>query len=76
MVAWLATEEASGITSEIFHTGYGGVAIMQQPKVIKQFKKKAGVWSLDELDGIVPQLLEAKKANVAAADEAGVAQEV
>lgn len=70
MVAWLATEEAAGITAEIFHTGYGGVAIMQQPKVIRQFKKASGVWSLDELDGVVPQLLEARKANVEAADAA------
>ena len=70
MVAWLATDEAAGITAEIFHTGYGGVAIMQQPKVIKQFKKASGVWSLDELDGVVPQLLAARKANVEAADAA------
>jgi len=76
MVAWLATEEASGITSEIFHTGYGGVAIMQQPAVIKQFKKREGAWSLDELDKVVPQLMEAKKANEAAAKEAGAAIEV
>ena len=71
MVAWLATDEAAGITSEIFHTGYGGVAIMQQPKVIKQFKKASGVWTLDELDGVVPELLAARKANVEAADAAG-----
>ena len=71
MVAWLATDEAASVTSEIFHTGYGGVAIMQQPKVIKQFKKGTGVWTLEELDGVVPQLLEARKANVAAADAAG-----
>lgn len=74
MVAWLATDEAAGITSEIFHTGYGGVAIMQQPKVIRQFKKATGVWSLDELDAVVPELVAAKKANVAAADAAGEAQ--
>lgn len=76
IVAWLGTEEAAGITSEIFHTGYGGIGIMQQPKVIRQFKKTSGVWSLDELDGVVPQLLEARKANVEAADAAGAAQEV
>jgi NAD(P)-dependent dehydrogenase (short-subunit alcohol dehydrogenase family) len=73
IVGWLATDEAAGITSEIFHTGYGGVAIMQQPKVIKQFKKASGVWSLAELDDVVPQLLEARKANIAAADTAGEA---
>ena len=42
---------------------------MQQPRIIKQFKKSEGLWSLDELDRIVPQLMEAKKANMEAADE-------
>ena len=69
--AWLASDASAGITSEIFHTGRGGVAIMQQPKIIKQFKKRGNVWSMDELDQIVPQLIDAKKANVAAADESG-----
>ena len=73
IVAWLGTEAAAGITAEIFHTGYGGVAIMQQPKVIKQYKKKSGVWSLDELDAVVPELIKARKANVEAADKAGAA---
>jgi NAD(P)-dependent dehydrogenase (short-subunit alcohol dehydrogenase family) len=76
IVAWLATDEAAGITAEIFHTGYGGVGIMQQPKVIKQFHKSSGAWTLDELDKLVPQLIEARKANVEAADAAGAAQEV
>ena len=69
--AWLASDASAGITSEIFHTGRGGIAIMQQPKIIKQFKKRGSVWSMDELDLIVPQLIDAKKANVAAADESG-----
>ena len=69
--AWLASDASAGITSEIFHTGRGGIAIMQQPKIIKQFKKRGSVWSMDELDQIVPQLIDAKKDNVAAADESG-----
>ena len=67
--AWLASEESAGSTSEIFHAARGGVAIMQQPRIIKQFKKSEGLWSLDELDRIVPELMEAKKANMEAADE-------
>jgi NAD(P)-dependent dehydrogenase (short-subunit alcohol dehydrogenase family) len=66
--AWLAGEESAGITSEIFHAARGGIAIMQQPRIIKQFKKSEGVWSIEELDSLVPQLMEAKKANMAAAD--------
>ena len=69
--AWLASGASAGITSEIFHTGRGGVAIMQQPKIIKQFKKRDGLWTMEELDQIVPQLVDAKRANVAAADESG-----
>ena len=74
--AWLASDASAGITSEIFHTGRGGVAIMQQPKIIKQFKKRDGMWTMEELDQIVPQLIDAKKANVAAADESGKPVEV
>jgi len=73
IVAWLAGEESGGITSEIFHTGRGGVAIMQQPRVIKQFRKSSGIWTLDELDRVVPQLIEAKKANVETADAGSAA---
>ncbi|MFT7654005.1 MAG: NAD(P)-dependent dehydrogenase (short-subunit alcohol dehydrogenase family) [Limisphaerales bacterium] len=69
IVAWLAGEEGASITSEIFHTGRGGIGIMQQPRVIKQYKKSSGVWQLDELDSIVPDLVEARKANLAAADD-------
>ena len=74
--AWLASDASAGITSEIFHTGRGGVAIMQQPKIIKQFKKRDGLWTMEELDQIVPQLIDAKKANVAEADESGKPVEV
>ncbi|MEE4283393.1 MAG: SDR family NAD(P)-dependent oxidoreductase [Pseudomonadales bacterium] len=69
IVAWLASEASAGITSEIFHTARGGVAIMQQPLVIKQFKKTSGVWSLDELDQVVPQLVAARAANIEAAKD-------
>ena len=74
--AWLAGEEGSGITSEIFHTGRGGIAIMQQPRVIKQFQKTGDPWTMDELDRLVPQLIEAKQINLAAADETGAPTEI
>jgi len=61
--AWLATEAAAGITSQIFHSGRGGIAIMQQPAVIRQFHKSNGVWTLDELDRYVPRLMAAKQAH-------------
>ncbi len=76
IVVWLATPESAGITSEIFHTGRGGVAIMQQPRVIKQFRKKNGLWTMDELDRCVPELVAARKANIANADQTGKAIEI
>ena len=71
MVVWLCCEDAAGITGEIFHTGAGSVSIMQQPAVIKRFDKPDGVWTLDELDRLGPELVEARRANVAKADESG-----
>ena len=76
IVVWLATSESAGITSEIFHTGRGGVAIMQQPRVIKQFRKKNGLWTMEELDRCVPELVAARKANIANADQTGKAIEI
>jgi len=73
---WLATEAGSGITAQIFHTGRGGIAIMQQPAVIKQFHKSSGVWSLDELDKYVPQLMTAKQAHDQAVKESATPVEV
>ena len=71
MVVWLCGEEAAGITGEIFHTGGGSVAIMQQPAVIKRFDKSDGLWTLDELDRLGPELVAARRANVAVAEESG-----
>ena len=71
MVVWLCGEEAAGITGEIFHTGGGSVAIMQQPAVIKRFDKSDGLWTLDELDRLGPELVATRRANVAAAEESG-----
>ncbi len=76
IVVWLASDAGKGITSEIFHAARGGVAIMQQPRIIKSFRKSTGMWQLDELDDVVPQLVEAKAANIEAADRDGVSVEV
>ncbi|MCZ6709528.1 MAG: SDR family NAD(P)-dependent oxidoreductase [Gammaproteobacteria bacterium] len=73
---WLASEQGAGITSQIFHSASGGVGIMQQPRVIKQFHKASGLLSLDELDELVPQLVEARQANDAAAKETAKAVNV
>ena len=45
---------------------------MQQPAIIKSFQKSE-IWSLDELDARMPELIEAKRANDEAARGAGAA---
>lgn len=67
LVVWLCGEEAAAITGEIFHTGSGDVAIMQQPAVIKRFHKPKGLWTLEELDRLAPELVAARRNNIAAA---------
>ncbi len=62
LVTWLASEKSQHITGQIFHVGRGLVGIMQQPAVIRSFQKDE-VWSLDELDRILPVLMDARTAN-------------
>jgi len=71
IVAWLATDEAKGVSNQILHAARGSLGIMQQPAILKSFQKKHGTWTLDELDKYVPRLLEAKAAHDAAVKKAG-----
>ncbi len=68
IVTWLASDASAGISGQIFHVGRGQVAIMQQPKILRAFAKRSGVWSLDELDDYVPQLVDALKQHNEAVD--------
>jgi NAD(P)-dependent dehydrogenase (short-subunit alcohol dehydrogenase family) len=76
LCVWLTTEAAAGITSQIFHTGRGGIAIMQQPAIIRQFHKSSGTWTLAELDRYVPMLVAAKQAHDRAVGEAAIPVEI
>ena len=60
VIAWLCSEEANEITNQIFHISQGNVGIMQQPAVIKAFKSN-DIWSLEKLNNVMPELIEAKK---------------
>ncbi|HEY6599633.1 MAG TPA: SDR family oxidoreductase, partial [Pseudomonadales bacterium] len=71
LVAWLASEAASGVSNQILHAARGSIAIMQQPAIIKAFQKSKGTWTLAELDRYVPQLIEARKTHDAAVKLAG-----
>lgn len=65
VVSWLASEQADGITGQIIHVARGQVAIMQQPAMLKAYQTDH-VWTQDDLDTVIPKLIEAKKAHDAA----------
>jgi hypothetical protein len=59
VVTWLASEAAKDVNSQILHVARGAVGIMQQPAIIRSFKNEA-LWSLEQLDHVMPKLVEAK----------------
>lgn len=76
VVTWLASKAGDGITDEIIHISGGNVGIMQQPAVIRSFNKPKKLWTLPELDEVVPQLLDAKVAHDEAVEKSGVPEEI
>ena len=60
VVAWLCTDAAKEVTSQIIHSQGGILGIMQQPAIIKTFPTD-NLWSLDHLDSLIPELVETRK---------------
>jgi NAD(P)-dependent dehydrogenase (short-subunit alcohol dehydrogenase family) len=60
VVTWLASSKAQNVTAQIIHVSRGQVAIMQQPALIRAFENER-LWSQDDLDFVMPALLEAKR---------------
>ena len=75
IVTWLASPASEGITGQIFHVAGGLVGIMQQPKVIRAFQSKR-LWSLDDLDRVMPVLMQAKQSHDESAAKAGEPEEI
>jgi NAD(P)-dependent dehydrogenase (short-subunit alcohol dehydrogenase family) len=75
VVTWLASEAARDFTAQIIHVSQGTVGIMQQPAVIRSFKAEQ-LWKFDQLDQLMPKLLDAKTANDTRAKEGGAAESV
>ncbi len=73
VVTWLASDTAQAVTAQIIHVMRGEVAIMQQPAVIRAFKKHS-LFTLDELDRVMPRLLEAKQEHDERVRRAGAAE--
>jgi NAD(P)-dependent dehydrogenase (short-subunit alcohol dehydrogenase family) len=75
VVTWLASEASRDFTAQIIHVSQGTVGIMQQPAVIRSFKTEQ-LWKFDQLDQLMPKLLDAKTANDTRAKEGGAAEPV
>ncbi len=67
---WLASPAAQEVTGQIINVMRGTVGIMQQPAVIRSFAVDH-LWTQDDLDRVMPALLEAKKAHDERVAEAG-----
>jgi NAD(P)-dependent dehydrogenase (short-subunit alcohol dehydrogenase family) len=70
VVSWLASDASRDCNGQIVHVMRGLVGIMQQPAVIRSFTSDH-LWELDELDGLMPSLLEAHATNVERAKREG-----
>jgi NAD(P)-dependent dehydrogenase (short-subunit alcohol dehydrogenase family) len=75
VVTWLASEASRDFTAQIIHVSQGTVGIMQQPAIIRSFKTEA-LWKFDQLDQLMPKLLDAKTANDTRAKEGGTPEPV
>ena len=60
VVTWLCTKAASEVISQIIHSQGGILGIMQQPAIIKSFTTD-DLWTLDQLNSLIPDLVESKK---------------
>lgn len=69
VVTWLASAAAQDVTGQIFHVMRGTVGIMQQPAVIRSFGTDH-LWTLGDLDRVMPALLDAKAEHDARVAEA------
>lgn len=70
VVTWLCSDEANDITSQIIHSQGGILGIMQQPAVIKSYTSD-NLWTIDQLNQLMPELLEAKNHHDAEVEEKG-----
>jgi NAD(P)-dependent dehydrogenase (short-subunit alcohol dehydrogenase family) len=62
VVTWLASEAGQDFTGQIVNVMRGTVGIMQQPAVIRSFRKSA-LFTLADLDRVMPELLRARRAH-------------
>ncbi len=76
VVTWLASAAGQPFTSQIINAMQGEIGIMQQPAVIRAFTKGGPAFSQDELDRVMPQLLDTREQNQERAKREGEAQKL
>lgn len=60
VIVYLCTEAARNITGRFFYAGGGGVRLYERPFQQSEgniFAVKSGIWTVDELDQVVPSML-------------------
>ena len=75
VVTWLCSDAADNVTSQIIHSQAGTLGIMQQPAVIKSFTTE-NLWTIEQLDALMPELLEAKNHHDDVVSEKGAPEKV
>jgi len=74
VVTWLASEAGQDFTAQILNVMQGEVGIMQQPAVLRAFRKEGALFDQDDLDRVMPQLLHAKRAHDEGTQKEGEAE--
>jgi short-subunit dehydrogenase len=64
VVTWLASPAGQACNGQVIHVMQGQVAIMQQYAVIRSFTKGGALFTQDDLDRAMPELLAARARNV------------
>ena len=57
MTAYLASDDAWNVNGQIFHVYGGIVSVLQHPTPWQAIFKR-GMWTLDELTAMVPQMMD------------------
>ena len=70
VVTWLASPAAQAVSGQILHVMNGTLGIMQQYAVIRSFRTDH-LWTQDDLDSAIPDLVEARRAHDARAKKEG-----
>jgi NAD(P)-dependent dehydrogenase (short-subunit alcohol dehydrogenase family) len=59
IATWLASQSAANVTGQIIETMGGKVGIVSRPEMISSFQSDS-LWTFEELEDVMPTLLEAK----------------